>query len=809
MKKNLIFTLIIFVFSSYVRADINIPDQTDSNIYGHVLDKRTNEHLPYVTVKLQGTTIGITTDGTGHYFLRNLPTGDFTLEVSMIGFKTITKAISIEAGKTIELNFELEESSTSLNEVVVSANRNETTRRTAPSLVSVLDMQTLDVTNSKTLSDGLKFQPGLRVENNCQNCGTTQVRINGMEGSYSQILIDSRPMIGALAGVYGLEQIPANMIERIEVVRGGGSALFGANAIGGTINIITREPIRNSGEFSHTLSGINGTGSLENNTTFNASLVNDTRNAGIMVYGQHRIRDEFDIDGDGFTELPSLKNRSLGFRSFLKTGVYSKLTIEYRNIHEFRRGGDRLDLQPFESYITEQVEHYINSGSLSFDKYSTDQKSKLNLYAAASHTHRGSYYGAGDPFSKNVPAIEQGMSQNEIDNINEIIENNQTRINSFGTTSELTYQIGGHYIRSFSNLWFMPADLTVGGEYLGSELDDISGYRTESISQETNTLSGFLQNEWKTDIWSFLVGGRLDKHNLVDNAIFSPRINMRYNPTENINFRLTYSAGFRAPQIFDENLHVDIAGGEQIIRTLSKDLKEEQSNSISGSVDLYHQIDNNRLLNLLIEGFYTKLNNPFTEVRRGNEIIVENAGFGAMVYGLNLEGRAVLNNKLDLQAGATIQRSLYEEERKWWEPQSPEEEAIDRVAPTKRMMRTPNSYAYFVATFTPTDQLSASLSGNYTGSMLVPHDAGFGVEGVDRFSPVNITKESPAFFELNTKIAYTVDIYNDTKLELNTGIQNIFNSFQKDFDTGAGRANNYIYGPGMPRTFFIGTKLVL
>jgi outer membrane receptor for ferrienterochelin and colicins len=247
MKKIIIFTLIIFVFSNYVRADKNIPDQTDSNIYGHILDKRTNEHLPYVTIKLQGTTIGITTDATGHYFLRNLPVGDFTLEVSMIGFKTITKAINIEAGKTMELNFELEESSTSLNEVVVSANRNETTRRTAPSLVSVLDMQTLDVTNSKTLSDGLKFQPGLRVENNCQNCGTTQVRINGMEGSYSQILIDSRPMIGALAGVYGLEQIPANMIERIEVVRGGGSALFGANAIGGTINIITREPIRNSG----------------------------------------------------------------------------------------------------------------------------------------------------------------------------------------------------------------------------------------------------------------------------------------------------------------------------------------------------------------------------------------------------------------------------------------------------------------------------------------------------------------------------------------------------------------------------------
>jgi len=809
MRKLIIFALIAFAFNNYTKGNSKNPDQTDANIFGHVLDKRTKEHLPYVTVKLQGTTIGITTDATGHYFLRNLPVGVFTIEVSMIGFTTAYRDVTIEAGKTLEVDFELLESARSLDEVVVSANRNETTRRTAPSLVSVLDMQTLDVTNSKTLSDGLKFQPGLRVENNCQNCGTTQVRINGMEGSYSQILIDSRPMIGALAGVYGLEQIPANMIERIEVVRGGGSALFGANAIGGTINIITREPIRNTGEFSHTLSSINSSGSLENNTTFNASLVNDTRNAGIMVYGQHRLRDEFDIDGDGFTELPSLKNRSLGFRSFLKTGTYSRLTLEYRNIHEFRRGGDRLNLQPYESYITEQVEHYINSGSLSFDKYSSDQKSKLNLYAAASHTDRGSYYGAGNPFNKNIPSIEPDMSDDQINDINDIIENNQLRINSFGTTSELTYQVGGHYIYSFDNLWFMPADLTLGGEYLGSELEDQSGYRTESISQETHTVSGFLQNEWKTDMWSFLLGGRLDKHNLVDNAIFSPRLNLRYNPTENINFRLTYSEGFRAPQIFDENLHVDIAGGEQIIRVLSDNLNEEKSRSISGSVDLYHQINNNSILNVLIEGFYTKLNNPFAEVRRGNEIFIDNAEYGAMVYGLNLESRVALSSMLDLQAGATFQRSVYEEERKWWEPETPEEEALDRVTPTKRMMRTPDSYAYFVATYTPTERFSASLSGNYTGSMLVPHDAGFGVEGVDRFSKVNITKESPSFFELNTKVAYVINLYSDTQLELNAGIQNIFNSFQSDFDTGAGRANNYIYGPGMPRTFFVGTKIML
>ncbi|MDD2313875.1 MAG: TonB-dependent receptor [Proteiniphilum sp.] len=808
MKNFICIILYISTLSLYAQRDGNHPAQSDANIFGHVLDRKTKEHLPYVTIKLQGTTIGITTDASGHYFLRNLPTGNFRLEASMIGYKTFTREVTIRPNSTLEIDFELEEENVSLDAVVISANRNETTRRMAPSLVSVLNMQTLNVTNSKTLSDGLKFQPGLRVENNCQNCGTTQVRINGMEGSYSQILIDSRPMVGALSGVYGLEQIPANMIERIEVVRGGGSALFGANAIGGTINIITREPIRNTGEFAHTLSGIHDSGALENNTTFNASLVNDSRNAGIMVYGQHRLRDGVDMDGDGFTELPLLKNRSLGFRSFLKTGVYSRLTLEYRNLHEFRRGGDQLKLQPFESYITEQVEHYINSGSLNFDRYSADQRHKLTLYAAASHTDRESYYGAGEPYDKNIPPAEPDMNQAELDEIYNAIANNLLRINSFGNTAELTYQLGGHYIHSFDNLGFMPADLTAGLEYTGSNLEDESGYRAVDIAQNTRTASSFLQNEWKTAMWSFLIGGRLDKHNLVKHAIFSPRLNLRYNPTENINVRLTYSGGFRAPQVFDENLHVDIAGGKQVIRILSDDLIEERSKSISGSVDLYHQ-SGASLFNLLVEGFYTQLENPFTEVKRGNEIIIENAGYGAKVYGMNLEGRAVFGKLLDLQAGATIQRSLYDEERKWWEPANAQEEPLDEVTPTRRMMRTPDNYAYFVATLTPVNRLSVSLSGNYTGSMLVPHEAGFGVEGKDRFSRVNITEESPSFFELNTKIAYTFNLYYDTQLELNAGVQNMLDAYQKDFDTGAGRASSYIYGPGMPRTFFAGLKVTL
>lgn len=807
MKK--IYLLILSLLSLFASVQANEPEtrETDAHIFGHVLDKNTKEHLPYVTIRLKGTTIGITTDATGHYFLRNLPVGSFTLEASMIGFKTVTKEVMIEAKTTQEIDFELEDESVSLNEVVVSANRNETTRRMAPSLVSVIGMKTLETTNSQTLSDGLKFQPGLRVENNCQNCGTTQIRINGLDGPYSQILIDSRPVIGALAGVYNLEQIPTNMIERIEVVRGGGSALFGANAIGGTINVITREPIRNSGEFSHTLSSINATGALENTTTFNASLVNDTRNAGIMVFGQHRLRDGFDMDGDGFSELPQLKNRALGFRSFLKTGVYSKLTMEYQNMHEFRRGGDRFHMQPFEAYITEQVEHYVNGASLKFDKYSANQKNRFSLYTAAQHTDRNSYYGAGEPYNDALPDIHPDMTPEETERINNAIANNHARKNSFGKTTELTYQIGGHYVHSFDDLWFMPADLTTGVEYLGSQLNDESGYRKASISQQTKTASAFLQNEWKTAMWSFLVGGRVDKHSLVKNAIFSPRLNIRYNPTENVNLRATYSEGFRAPQVFDEDLHVDIAAGEQVIRVLTDDLHEERSRSVSASADFYYQV-NDFQLNTLIEGFYTRLNNPFTDVKVGNEIRIENDTHGAAVYGINLEGKLAYKSLFDVQAGATLQKSEYDNARKWWEPETEEEKPLDQVSATRRLMRTPNVYAYFVGTWNVGRNVSATLSGNYTGSMLVPHEAGFGVEGVDRFSKVNVTETTPSFFELNLRAAYTLNIYNDTQLQLNAGIQNLFNAYQKDFDTGAGRASSYVYGPGMPRTFFAGLKVM-
>ena len=754
----------------------NITKSTDANVFGHVVDIKTREHIPYVIIHVKGTSLATATDRTGHFFLKNMPEGTFVIEAKYMGYTTQSKSVTIKKDETKEVNFSLSPNDLILDEVVVSANRSETERRLAPNLVNVIGGKLFDITQSTCLAQGLNFQPGVRTEDNCQNCGFTQVRINGLDGHYSQILVDSRPVFSSLNGVYGLEQIPANMIDRVEVVRGGGSALFGASAIGGTINIITKEPIRNSASFGHTFMSVGGANSFDNVTTGNVSLVTDDNKAGVYAYGQTRTRQGYDHDGDGYTELPELNNQTFGLNSYLRLSPYSKLSLQYHGIHEFRRGGNKLDQAPHEANIAEQVEHNIQGGGLTYNFYSPDEKNRLSAYFSFQTTARKSYYG--------------GIGEGTKDDV-------ETAEKAYGTTHNFTYVAGTQYVRSFSKLLFMPSDLTLGAEYnLDGLKDVILGY-DRHFRQDVRIGSFFFQNEWKNKQWSFLLGGRLDKHNLVDHVIFSPRANLRFNPTENINLRITYASGFRAPQAFDEDLHVGVVGGERLVTVLADNLKEERSNSFSVSADLYHKFGNVQT-NLLIEGFYTDLNNVFALRQldqpdaQGNTVQERYNAYGAKVLGLNIEGKAMFTRWFSLQAGITLQQSHYDEAIAW-NDEVPEQKY-------KKMMRTPDTYGYFTASFTPVKRFTASVTGNYTGSMLVGHSAGSGVE-----EPVAVN--TPEFMEVNMKLSYDFPVTKYLTLQVNGGIQNITNSYQNDFDKGWNRDSAYIYGPALPRSYYVGMKV--
>ena len=751
---------------------------SDANITGHVQDAATGEHLPYITIVIKGTTIGTATDATGHYFLKHLPEGEFILEASMLGYGTVEKSVTTRSGKTIEVNFVLQEDSERMDEIVVTANRNETNKKESSTIVNITSGKLFSATGSSTLSESMNFTPGLRIENNCGNCAVTQLRINGLEGHYSQILLDSRPIFSSLATVYGLDQLPVSMIERVEVVRGGGSALYGANAIGGVVNIITKEPLYNTLNVSN-ITNVFGSNKFDTNTSIGGAFVSDDHRAGMYIFGMVKERTPYDHNGDNFSDVPGIKSETVGFRGYYRTGLRSKLTAEYHHIHEFRRGGEMtgsdgenlFERPPHEAIIAEQLNNTIDGGGLRFDLFSPDTHHKGALYTSAQAIGRQSYFGT------------------------------EKMLDSYGATSDRTFVAGGQYTYDMDRLLFMPAELTAGVEYNYNHLTHRYLGLNRSMDQVTHVVGGFLQNEWRTEKFSLLIGGRLDKHNLMRRAVFSPRANIRYSPSESVGLRASYSSGFRAPQAYDEDLHVDAVGGALKLIVLSPDLKPEYSNSFSLSADLYHNFGRLQT-NLLVEGFYTKLDDVFTLVQigedeEGNFIMERRNASGATVKGINLEGKIGIPNLFEIQLGYTLQRSLYDRPFEWAEN--------SHLPAQRRMFRTPNNYGYITSTWNVTPHFRASLFGTYTGSMLVQHTFYNEQTG----SLVDSESVTPDFFDLGLKLAYTFRLSTSINLEVSAGVKNIFNSYQKDLDFGPMKDAGYVYGPALPRMFFAGLKLTM
>lgn len=786
---------------------------------GKVIDASTQKPLPYVVVRVVGSSDGASAKKDGTFVMEELHRPQGKLRIVLMGYKT--QEFDYDVTKKSEIILALEPSVFNIDEVVVSANRTETKRRQAPVLVNVTDAKLFEATASVNLDQALKFNPGVRVEDNCQNCGFNQVRINGLDGPYSQVVINSRSIFSSLAGVYGLEMFPTEMIDRVEVVRGGGSAIFGSSAIGGTINIITKAPSRNMTTVSYNteLYQDNWTKPMHN-ANFFSSVVSPDLQSGISVYGRMKERDGIDVvrpgslvkadkdlgtkDGqDGYSELPKLKSVTVGTSVFLNPWHQGKLSLDYFYTQEDRRGGNNLEKPEHEANIAESLKHNIHTGILRLDQYVADGAGFITAFGAVSHTLRRSYYGGGPVTPDNL------VGSNPISP-----EDAAKGLGAYGLTKDLTAQMGLQYVHNFQKLLFMPSMLTVGGEYAYNRLNDSSGNRPLAIGQHTRTSSLFAQNEWKNDKLGFLLGLRYDhvglstdeKHaklGLSSLDILTPRATLRYNPTEDINIRLSYAEGFRAPAYFEEELHVAFANGEGKPRILSPDLREERSKSFTGSVDYYTTLSDNISLNLMLEGFYTRIFNKFVAVEKDDYTYVQNVDedghkVNASVYGANFEMRLAYKKLTSLQLGYTVQRSLFDRPQR----------AIEDVDKKKEFMRTPNQYGYFVWSLTPTDRFSFNLTGDFTGSMYVPHEHG-DKEGVyiTNDGENKIVFTSP-FFALNTKVAYKF-AFGSTDMEVNFGINNLLNAYQKDFDEGPNRASAYVYGPKSPRSIFAGIKLSL
>lgn len=763
--------------------------KTDANIIGHVLSG--DKHLPYVNIVVKGTTMGTLTDETGHYQLVNIPEGKATLIAMSVGFKSQEFQVIVVKNKVLEVNFNLEEDVLNLDEVVVSASRSEQKRTEAPVMVNTLSPKLFATTQSITFGEGLNFVPGLRLENNCQNCGFTQVRMNGMEGPYSQILINSRPIFSGLAGVYGLELIPSNMIERVEVIRGGGSALYGSNAIAGTINIILKEPEINTYEvgLSTAFTGTGHEGSAgtapDYSANFNTSLVSDDRKTGVAVYGFTREREMFDANNDDFSEISPMTNLTLGSRFFHRFGYRSKVSVDFFTISEKRDGGNKQEYPLHERDVAEVVEHDIKTGAFTYEKYFREYDI-LSLYASAQLVNRDSYYGANNSLS------------------------------DYGNTKDKTYNVGAQYkiamgksslITGIENTGGFLTDKKLGypdyanATIVNDSIIDVPHTENTLVSDQSLVITGaFVQYDLHLNRAKIAIGGRYDHYEIKDHAkegeepkngdVFSPRISVMYKIWDPLQFRVSYSQGYRAPQIFDEDLHIETSGSRQVINQNDSELKQETSHSVMVSFD-FNQVFGSTYTGFLIEGFYTRLTNPFvndigTPDEDGTVIYTRmNAADGATVQGVNMEFKLKLIKDLKFSSGFTLQSSKYESAQEFGE---------------KNLFRTPDNYGFFTIDWDFVENVCLNLTGNYTGKMLVPY---FGTETNPETGELRKTEP---FFDLGARLHYNIRL-NGATLQLYGGIKNIFDAYQSDFDKTADRDPAYVYGPISPRTVYIGLKL--
>jgi outer membrane receptor for ferrienterochelin and colicins len=756
-------------------------EKTEANIVGHVLAN--GEHLPFVNISIRGTTIGTLTDESGHFVMPHLPLGELVITAYHIGYKPQEVRIHMEAGTTREVNFQLEADVLGLEGVVVTGDRNARQRNESPVIVNAILSGLFTSTHSVSLSEALNFSPGLRMENNCQNCGFTQVRMNGLEGPYSQILINSRPIFSGLAGVYGLELIPSNMIERIEVVRGGGSALYGSNAIAGTINLILKDPMANEVEagFSSGMSGLglrqSGGHSSDHTGHFNASMVASDFRTGFAVYGFFRSRDPFDANGDGFSELTTLDNNTLGGRFYQRMGNRGKLSADFFNIREERRGGNRFDYPLHEADIAEAVTHKITTAAVTYEHFTRDYD-LLSVYASGQRIDRDSYYGAN------------------------------RALDGYGHTTDFSFNSGMQYKAILGS-----SVLTGGVEYTGGRLRDnklgypdwMNGQEVEHIGntviadQLATSAGAFAQHDYSRDRLLVSVGARLDHYRVEDREghsdtrtglIFSPRINLLYNISSSLQGRLSFSNGYRAPQIYDEDLHIESSGSRRVIYQNAPDLKEEKSRTYMASLEWSRQAGSNTV-RILAEAFRTSLTDPFANEfgqpdEWGTVVYTRvNAGEGALVQGINLEANLVTAGQLSISAAFTLQSNHYDEAQEFDET---------------RFFRSPGSFGFVVLEKEFKDTWKASLTASHTGSMLVPY---FGPALPD--PETGELRETASFLDLGLRLNRVFTIQAG-QFQVFAGVKNLLNAYQTDFDHGIERDPGYIYGPSLPRTIYIGLK---
>jgi outer membrane receptor for ferrienterochelin and colicins len=660
-KTKAIFTFVIHLLATtYVIAQEQ-PPLANNSIKGRVFGE--GKPLPAISVAIDGKHKGTVTDENGMFVLRNLPAGKARIRFTGVGYLTVVKEYQLTAGEILD-SIALQPSYNSMDEVVVSGTMKAISKMESPIPVEVYTPVLFKKNPSPNIFESLQMVNGIQPQLNCNVCNTGDIHINGMEGPYTMILIDGMPIVSSLSTVYGLAGIPNSMVKRIEIVKGPASTLYGSEAVGGLINIITKDPLT----ADRLKTDISATSIGEYNVDVNTKLTTGKSVATVGI-NYFNYQNKKDINHDNFTDV-TLQNRISIFNKWNFHRRSNRLfTLAVRYIYENRWGGELQWNKAFrgtdsiygESIYTKRIE-LIGNYELAKD---------LFVDYSYNYHHQDSYYGQ----------VKYNAYQH--------VAFGQIRYNK---------KLGSHDV-----LFGLPLRFT----WYDDNSPATAKVDGKNLPYKTYLPGAFVQDEWKwNEKLTTLIGLRYDYNNN-HGSIVTPRLSFKYAPNHTNTIRLSAGNGYRVVNLFTED-HAALTGAREVV--IAEALKPEQSWNVNLNYVTQLRLDRS-LATIDISGFYTYFTNKIVGdfITNPTKIVYENLKGYAISKGITINTDVVFENGIKANAGITVM-DVYEIDKN----------SRGEKSKISQLFAPFFSGTYAISYALPKTGLSIDWTGRLNGSMHLP-----------------------------------------------------------------------------------------
>lgn len=725
--------LIIYVF---LIANIGF-SQTESNcsIKGKVMCGGKN--VDYAVVGIP--TLNIATESaSGRYQLENLQPGIYALQVTAVGYQPLKKRIEIKPSQQLFMDLFLTEDEKMLNEVVISGNLKEVEKSSSTVNIEVITPKLFKRNPSPNIFESLSMVNGVRPQLQCNVCSTGDIHINGMEGPYTMVLIDGMPIVSALSTVYGLMGIPNSMIGRVEIQKGPASTLYGSEAVGGLINIITKNAY-SAPRFNFDFMGTNYS---EYNTDMGVKFNIRNKAASLLSLNYYNFDKRYDVNKDNFTDM-TLQNRISLFNKWTFTRKENRIAnIGIRYMHEDRFGGEMNWNRNFRGGDSIYGESIYTSRLELIGNYQLPISEKVIFYYSFNSHDQNSAYGNTYYIADQKIAFGQLVWDRQLSDKNNMVVGSAIRSTYYDDNTLVT-----------------ASDDSISRKNMPSKI----------------LLPGiFIQNETKLNNEHTLLAGIRYDYNSFHGNIYSPRLNYKWSPNEKNIIRLSIGNGYRVVNLFSED-HAAFNGARKVV--IANKLKPEQSWNASLNYNKIFSSDN-ICGNIDLNFFYTYYNNKIIAdyFSDPNKVIFDNLRGYAINRGIGFNSDFTIKNNFKFCAGFTLM-DVFQMNK----------DSLNQLVKTEQVHTPPFTSNILVGYTIPKIKVSFDLSGNINSPMLLPVLP-------DDFRP----SHSPWFYLVNVqitkKLPYNIELYGGVKNLFNFIPQNPLMRPQDPFDKKANDPVNNPYG---------------